>query len=75
MKGARKVAGVGSAVGGNSKAEKDSSLALMDKMLNKEEKLNKEKATSQFNIKQQQETRKRNRDDLLNAKNKKKSKK
>jgi hypothetical protein len=74
MKGTRKVAGVGAAVGGDTKAEKATSLALMDKMLNKEEKLNKDKAASQFMIREQQDTRKRNRDELLSGKNKKRSK-
>ena len=74
MKGTRKVAGVGAAVSSDSKAERTSNLALMDKMLNKEEKLNKDRAASQFMAREQQQTSKRNRDELLNGKNKKRFK-
>jgi hypothetical protein len=75
MKGTRKVAGVGSAVGGDMKGEKSNNLVLIDKMLAKEDQLNKDKAASQHMVREQHEARKRNRDELLSGKTKKRSKK
>lgn len=74
MKGTRKMAGVGSAVG-DTKAEQSSSLALVDKMIAKEDKLNKDRAATNFNVNQAQETRKRSRENILAKDKKKKSKK
>lgn len=73
MKGTRKLAALPSAVG-DSKNERQGALALADKMIAKEDQINKDRAASQFNYNDMQQTRKRNRDELL-KKDKKKSKK
>jgi len=68
MKGTRKNAGVGAAVSSDPKKEKSANLTLLDKMMKKEESVNKEKAAAQFIAKEQQDKGKRKRDDLISGK-------
>jgi len=68
MKGTRKNTRVGSAVEPDLRKEKSANLTLLGKMIAKEEKVNKEKAASQFIATEQQQTGKRKRDDLLSGK-------
>jgi len=68
VKGTRKVAGVGAGVGGDMAGEKTGNMVLIDKMFGKEDKVNADKAASNYTAKAQQESRKRNRDELLSGK-------
>jgi len=68
MKGTRRVAGVGSAVAADLRAERSANLTILDKMIAKEDKVDKEKAASQANSQEFQAARKRNYEAALGGK-------